>query len=157
MTLVRSIIIAVLAAAAVVAVAILLGAIPLGWSLLFGLIGGALALVAALLTGNTEPNWSPAPDPAQAATNLQASTLTARLSEAAKDEYRYHTRIQPRLRKLVLGTLRQRPELRDLTDLADPRVRALLGDDLHTMLTARRGALPTPQRVTRLLARLEEP
>ncbi|TDQ04245.1 hypothetical protein [Labedaea rhizosphaerae] len=157
MSMLRSAIAAILAAAAVVLVAFVLGAIPLGWALLFGLIGGALALVAAMLTGSTEPNWAPAPEPVQSATVMQASTLTARLSEAATDDYRYHTRIQPRLRKLALGTLRQRPELRDLTDLADPRVRALLGDELHTMLTARGGVLPTPRRITRLLARLEEP
>lgn len=157
MTPVRSIIIGVLSACAVAAVAIALGAIPLGWALLFGLVGGALALVSAMLTGNTEPNWAPAPDPASAATVLQASTLTARLAEAATDDYRFHTRIQPRLRRLALGTLRQRPGLRDLTDLADPRVRALLGEDLHTMLIARSGALPTPRRIEQLLARLEEP
>jgi hypothetical protein len=157
MSIVRSIIAAVLVAALVVTAAILLGAIPFGWALLIGLVGGALTLVVVLVTGNTEPNWAPAPDPIGAATVMQASTLTARLAEAATDDYRYHTRIQPRLRALALGTLRQRPELRDLTDLADPRVRALLGDDLHTMLIARRGALPTPRRITDLLARLEEP
>ena len=157
MTPVRSVVVGVLAAGAVVAVAIALGAIPAGWAVLFGLVAGALALVSAMLTGNTEPNWAPAPDPANAATVMQASTLTARLAESATDDYRYHTRIQPRLRKLALGSLRRRPELRDLTDLADPRVRALLGTDLHTMLTARRGVRPTPRRITELLARLEEP
>lgn len=157
MITVRGIVAAVLAGIVVVAVAILLGAIPMGWALLFGLVGASLTLVSAMVMGNTEPNWAPAPDPLNSATVMQASTLAARLGEASTDDYRFHTRIQPRLRGLALGKLRQRAELAGLTDLADPRVRALLGDDLHTMLTARDGPLPTPRRVTELLARLEEP
>lgn len=157
MSVLRSGLLAVLVAAAVVALAIFLIAIPPVWAVLLGLVAGAFTLVAAMLTGNTDPNWAPVPEPAHAAAVLQASTLAARLAEAATDDYRYHSRIQPRLRKLALGTLRQRSGMHDLTDLADPRVRALLGDELHPLLVARSGAVPTPRRIAELLARLEEP
>jgi hypothetical protein len=156
MNLLRSGLIALLIGAVVVTVAIVLAAIPPGWSALLGLVAAALTLVAAQLSGNIDPNWAPLPDPPQAAAVMQASTLAARLAEASTDDYRYHTRVQPRLRRLAIGALRRQPGLHDLTDLADPRVRTALGDELHELLVSRTGVLPTPRRLADLLAKLEE-
>jgi hypothetical protein len=156
MTMLRSVLMAAVMGILVIAIAIVLAAIPAGWSILLGLVAAALTLVAAQLSGNIDPNWAPLPEARQAASVLQASTLAARLAEASTDDYRYHTRVQPRLRKLAIGALRQRPGMHDLIDLADPRVRTALGPELHELLVNRKGVLPTPRRLADLLAKLEE-
>ncbi|HEV2779153.1 MAG TPA: hypothetical protein VGX25_07080 [Actinophytocola sp.] len=132
-------------------------AVPVGWAVVLGLPVAAIALPAALLSGAADANWEPVPGPADIAGELQASMLAARLAEAAEDQRRFVTRLQPRLRRLALAVLRTRPGAADLTTVDDPRARAALGPELHRVLTDKDARLPEPRRLAELLARLETP
>jgi hypothetical protein len=71
------------------------------------------------------------------------------------DQHRFTTRVQPRLRRMALATVRARPGNADLTSLDDPRARAALGDELHRLLTDNRARLPEPHLLAALLDNLE--
>jgi hypothetical protein len=43
-----------------------------------------------------------------------------------------------------------------VSDMDDPRAEALLGEDLHALLTDPAAVLPGPAQLNRMLARLEE-
>ncbi|WP_188316497.1 hypothetical protein [Solihabitans fulvus] len=132
----------------------LLGA-PWPWAAVLTAPVGAVVWLTARTPRATEPVWQPLPDPLSTATELQASTLAGRLAEAAEDQSRFRGRVQPRLRALALARLRQLPGNGDLADLADPRAAALLGPELHHLLTNPAARLPGPAGLTDLLNRLE--
>jgi hypothetical protein len=130
--------------------------VPVTWSVLLGLPVAACALLASLLVGVASPSWHALPTPDESLTIHQASTLSNRFAEGARDQHRFQVRLQPRLAKLALATLRQRPGLHDLKSLSDERARGALGDELHTLLTNSDARLPSPHRLAELLSRLEE-
>jgi hypothetical protein len=132
-------------------------AIPVTWSIALSLPLGGVVLLGGLLSGAADANWEPAPAAETTRTQLMGSTLAVRLAEAATDQHRFTTRVRPRLQRMALAVLRGRPGLADLTGLDDPRARAALGDDLHTLLTDDRTPLPEPRRLAAMLARLEDP
>jgi hypothetical protein len=130
-------------------------AVPLVWSFLLGLPVGGLVLLGMLLAGASDAAWEPLPSPAVAPSELHASTLATRFAEAAEDHHRFTTRVQPRLRRLAVATLRARPGTEDLTGLDDPRVRRALSPELYRLLTDNRARLPEPRRLAVLLDELE--
>jgi hypothetical protein len=129
---------------------------PVWWALLVSLPPAAAVLLTALFVGNFDQDWSPEPDAPTASVCLHASQLTDRLGQAATDPYRYTSRVQPRLRRLALSTLRRVPETADIVDLHDPRARAHLGDDLYDLLTKPGARLPKPDEFAAMVRRLEE-
>ncbi|UVS76991.1 hypothetical protein [Actinokineospora sp. UTMC 2448] len=151
MSTVRVVLSSVMAGVAVVVVAAWPGGVPVFWAVALALPAAALTALGARLSGPLEPLWTPVPDAPSAPAELQAATLAARLAEAAADRDRFLSRVQPRLRRLVLTRLRERWP--DVSDVDDPRVRSLLGPE-HTLLVT--DAPPTPQRLSALLDRLEE-
>lgn len=157
MTPVRAGALALVVAAAAGALANVAVGIPVWWAVLVALPVGAVVLAAGLLSGAYDADWESEPDPPAAGVCLHAGSLTDRLTQAAGDPYRFTSRVQPRLRRLALGALRRRPDTADLTDLGDPRARAVLGDDLHALLTARDARLPPPTTFAAMVRRLEEP
>lgn len=152
----RAILLGLFSGLVVGAAATWLAAIPVQWSVAIALPIAALTLLGALLSGSTEPNWAAVPDAPQTAGATQASTLASRLGDAATRPDRFVSRVQPRLRTMALTTLRRRPGTTDLADLDDPRARAALGDELHTLLTDRRATLPRPAELLVLLRKLED-
>jgi hypothetical protein len=88
--------------------------------------------------------------------HLDASVLATRLADAAADQSRFRTRIQPRLAKAALARLRHLPGLDNVADLRDPRAAEALGPELHRLLTDPRSALPNPKTLAILLDRLEQ-
>lgn len=148
MTWVRA---AVLAAGvwAVVAVAgaAVLG-VPVGWAVLIGLPAAALTYAAASLSGTVDAEWAPLPEPPGGHVTLHATYLTERLEQSAGDQYRFTTRVQPRLRRVARAALRE--------DLDSPAARDKLGPDLHRLLTAPDAELPSPRTFAALMRRLEE-
>jgi hypothetical protein len=143
--------VAVGASAAVLATWLMV--MPLFWAIVIAIPIAACTLLATLVAGVAAPTWQPPPAPDETMTMHQASTLSNRFAEAAKDHSRFVSRIQPRLRGLALRTLKQR--IPDLTGLQDERARRELGEELHTLLTDRGAQLPSPHRLTELLSRLE--
>ena len=127
--------------------------IPLGWAVLIAVPITAAVLLALLAAGVTTPAWHDVPGLQHTITVHQASNLANWFEEAAKDQHRFRGRIQPRLHRLALAILRQR--FHDLDSLDDARARAVLGEELHTLLTDRDAKLPSPHRLTQLLSRLE--
>jgi hypothetical protein len=139
----------------VAAFAVVLLGFPVFWAVLLGLpIAAVLLLFLSTGTG-IDVSWQPLPGSPTPAAHLEAATLAGRLADAARDQGRYRTRIQPRLARLAVQRLRGRPGTADLTDLRDPRAAAVLGPDLHRLLTDPRATLPTPARLADLLDRLE--
>jgi hypothetical protein len=126
---------------------------PLFWAIVIAIPVAACTLLATLVAGVASPAWQMLPAPDETLTVHQASTLSSRFAEAAKDHSRFVSRVQPRLRGLALRALRQR--IPDLTSLHDERARRELGEDLYTLLTDRGAQLPSPHRLTELLSRLE--
>ncbi len=153
---VKSAVLAFLAGVVVAAVGVWPGDIPLFWAVALGVPAAALTVVGSRFAGPLEPMWSAVPDESGSATEMQAANLVTRLAEAAADPTRFQSRVQPRLRRLAVATLRGRPGTRDLVDLTDPRARPALGDELHELLTSPVAVLPPAQRVAELLDRLEE-
>jgi hypothetical protein len=151
----RSIAFSVGVAVLTVLVANHLFAIPVWWAVALSLPLAAVVLLALLLSGVADPNWEPVPAPVSTPAELHASTLAARFAEAAEDQHRFTSRVQPRLRRIAIATLRGRPGTRDLTSLDDPRARDVLGADLHRLLTDSQARLPDPGRLAALLDRLE--
>jgi hypothetical protein len=124
---------------------------PLHWAVLVAVPVVALGVLAARLPRATDVVWAPPPTAPSAATTTHASTLAGRLAEAAVDHDRFTVRVQPRLRRLVEARLRQR---HDVPDLADPRAAAVLGPELHRLVTDPAATLPEPSRLAELLERL---
>jgi hypothetical protein len=128
---------------------------PVLWSVLIALPMAAALLLFLSTPPGVEPTWADPPVPPSAATHLEASTLAGRFQDAAADQGRFRSRIQPRLAALALTALRRRQGLHDLPDLADPRARAELGPQLHDLLTNPMATLPSPGVLLGLLDRLE--
>jgi hypothetical protein len=129
---------------------------PVVWSALIALPMALVLLLLLSTPAGVEPSWSAPPVPPSAAAHLDASTLASRLDDAATDEGRFRSRVQPRLAALALARLRSRPMLADLPDLADRRAMAALGPELHRLLTDPAARLPEPEALLALLSRLEE-
>jgi hypothetical protein len=130
-------------------------AVPLAWAIVLSVPLGAVVMLGVLLSGAMDANWEPAPGPGVVPSELLASVLATRLAEAATDQNRFTTRVQPRLRRLVLAVLRGRPGTSDLTSLDDPRARQALDPDLYRLLTAPDATLPEPGKLAALLDQLE--
>jgi hypothetical protein len=145
--------IALLAGTVAAVLAMWLMVMPLFWAIVIALPIAAITLLATLVAGVASPVWQMLPAPDETLTAHQASTLSSRFAEAAKDQSRFASRVQPRLRGLALRTLKQR--IPDLTSLNDDRARRELGEDLCTLLTDRGARMPSPHRLTELLSRLE--
>lgn len=132
-----------------------LGRVPVGWAITIALPVAGVVLLAVLLLGSIEPRWQPLPEPPDTLSETQAAILADRFSTAQRQAHRYASVLQPRLRRLTLTMLRNRADLRDLSTVDDPRVREVLGAELHTLLTDRTATLPSRQKLTELLDRLE--
>jgi hypothetical protein len=152
----RAIALTVLTAVVVFLLAVVTMGTPVGWAVLVSLPPAAAVLLTAMFVGNFDQDWTPEPDPPTASVCLHASQLTDRLGQAATDHYRFTSRVQPRLRKLALATLRRLPETADIADLHDPRARGRLGADLHDLLTTPGARLPKPDEFAAMVRRLEE-
>ncbi|CRK61543.1 hypothetical protein [Alloactinosynnema sp. L-07] len=153
MTAGRSWFIALLAGAVVAALAVWPGNIPVFWAVGIGVPVAAVTLLGARYAGPLDPLWSAVPDGAGPATELQAANLAGRLAEAADDQPRFVTRIQPRLHRLATAALRER----GLSDMDSEAAKAFLGAELHSVLTSPRANLPPPDRLAAMLDRLERP
>lgn len=140
-----------LAVAAVTAFVLSRVGAPWPWAVLLSLPVGALALLVSRLPRATDITWAPQPAQLSTATSAQASTLAGRLAEAAVDRDRFVNRVQPRLRRLAEARLRQ---VHGIHDIEDARARAVLGDELHRLLTDPRAPLPEPDRLADLLEKL---
>ncbi|WP_436493717.1 hypothetical protein [Actinokineospora sp. HUAS TT18] len=149
----RSWIIALLVGAVVAALAVWPGNIPVFWAVCVGIPTAAVTLLSTRYAGPLDPLWSAVPDGTGPATELQATNLASRLAEAATDQSRFITRIQPRLRRLAAAALRER----GVSDLDSEEAKALLGYELHAVITSPTATLPPPDRLAALLNRLEIP
>ncbi|MPZ83126.1 MAG: hypothetical protein GEV28_23125 [Actinophytocola sp.] len=156
MSVVRAALLAVLTAVVVAVVVVVAMGTPVSWAIVISLPAGAAVLLAGLFSGAFDADWTPEPDRPSSSVCLHATSLTERLSQAAADPYRFTSRVQPRLRRLAVTTLRRDPDTADIADLHDPRARARLGDDLHRLLTAHDASLPKPNEFAALVRRLEE-
>ncbi|MGQ0840797.1 hypothetical protein [Actinokineospora sp.] len=154
MTTARSLALALVAGVAVAGFSVWPGDIPLLWGIALGIPAAAVTVLGARMSGPLEPSWAAEPDLPSPATEMQSANLATRFAEAAGDQTRFVSRVQPRLRRLALARLRERHP--DLSDVDDPRARAVLGVELHRLLTSPGAALPSPQRMAELLDRLEE-
>lgn len=121
---------------------------PVGWAIVIAVPIAAVTALATMVVGVAAPTWSALPAPDEALTMHQASTLSTRFAEAAKDPGRFRSRVQPRLRKLAEDTLRHR-------GVGFDKAREELGDELYALLTNRDAQLPSPHRLAELLGRLE--
>jgi hypothetical protein len=148
MRLARSATLAVLVALLVGATARFGMSVPVHWSVLMALPAGALTLAAALLSGTHDSDWTAEPEPAATGVTLHATFLTERLERSAIDEYRFTSRVQPRLRRIARAALGD--------DLNTPSARERLGADLHHLLTSPNVQLPPPKKFAALMRRLEE-
>jgi hypothetical protein len=128
----------VLAGVAAGAVARWFIGVPPFWAVVVALPVAACAFLALLLVGVAAPGWQPLPVPDESLAFHAATSLSSRFAEAAKDQKRFHARVQPRLRKLR----------HDIT-------REELGDELYDLLTKGDATLPPPRRLAELLGRLE--
>jgi hypothetical protein len=152
----HAIIVTLLVGGAVGAAAAWLMAVPVAWAVIIAIPVAACTLLALLMLGVAVPLWHALPAPDDSLTVHQASALSSRLAEAARDQRRFQLRVQPRLRQLAMAALRQRPGLADLSGVTDPRAEQALGQELYTLLTNPEATLPTPRRLAELLRRLEE-
>ena len=121
---------------------------PVGWAVLIALPIAALVLLMARLPRATDIAWSPLPARQSTATSVQAATLASRLDEASRDQDRFATRVQPRLRQLALARLRQNHGITTLDE-------TLLGAAAHRLLTDPNVAMPDPRALAEVLDRLE--
>jgi cell division protein FtsW (lipid II flippase) len=154
MSVPRSLLLSAIVTITVVVGAFFPGGVPFWWSVVIALPVGAAVMIACLLAGVFDVDWTPEPEQPSAGVCLQASTLADRLAGAADDQRRFATRIQPRLRRLALDRLRRKE---GIDDLADPMARDLLGADLHDLITTPDGRLPPPKTFVAMVRRLEEP
>ncbi|ROP38524.1 hypothetical protein [Saccharothrix texasensis] len=124
---------------------------PWLWAVALALPVGGLTLLVARLPRATDVVWAQQPATLSTATSVQASTLASRLAEAAVDQDRFVTRVQPRLRRLAEARLRQ---VHGIPDLRHPKARDALGADLHRLLTDPKAPLPEPSKLADLLENL---
>ncbi|MCE7008649.1 hypothetical protein LWC34_38425 [Kibdelosporangium philippinense] len=125
-------------------------AMPVFWAIVVVLPITAVAAMALMTLGTAEPSWQPLPPPEESLTVHQATSLSTRLAEGARDPGRFRTRVQPRLRRLAENTLRHKG-----INLSDEKAREVLGEELYTLITTRDAQLPSPERLAELLSRLE--
>jgi hypothetical protein len=148
MSLLRAAILAVIVAVATGATAVTGMNVPIFWAVLIALPAGAVALAGGLLAGVYDADWTPEPEPPAGSVTLHAIFLTERLERSAIDQYRFTSRVQPRLRRVAMAALRQ--------DLNTPEAREKLGPELHSLLTAHDAQLPPPKTFAVLMRRLED-
>jgi hypothetical protein len=148
MSLLRACLLAVVVAVATAAVALAVMNVPTHWAVLIALPAGAVALAGSLLSGTFDADWTAEPEPPAASVTLHATFLTERLERSGMDEYRFTTRVQPRLRRIAQAALQQ--------DLDTPEAKERLGPELHRLLTASDAQLPPPKTLAALMRRLEE-
>lgn len=148
MTSSRAIALAVLVWTVVAVTGNLTLGVPVGWAILIGLPSAALTYAATSLSGAVDAEWSPPPEPPGGHVTLHATYLTERLEQSAGDQYRFATRVRPRLRRIALAALHD--------DLDSPAAREKLGPDLHRLLTAPDAEPPPPRAFAALVRRLEE-
>jgi hypothetical protein len=148
MSLVRAAFLAVLVAVVTGATAVVGMNVPVFWAVLIALPAGAVTLAGCLLAGTFDADWVAEPEPPAARVTLHANFLTERLERSAIDQYRFASRVQPRLRRIATAALRQ--------DLNTPEARDKLGPELHHLLTASDAQLPPPKTFTALMRRLED-
>jgi hypothetical protein len=129
---------------------------PWQWAALIALPLAALTLLAVSTPAGVEPAWGRPPAPPAVAGHLEAGLLASRLADAANDQSRYRSRVQPRLAAIALAALRHRPGLADVADLRDPRAAAELGPHRHALLTDPAATQPEPAALLALLEGLEE-
>jgi len=144
---------AVVITAIIVAGMIVLGGVATVWSVLLGVPVAAFTLLWLLAPSGVEPIWAPLPDPSGKATEHLAASLDSRLAEAHEYPSRFRRRLQPRLARLALVKLRRA----GIDELHDPRAPAVLGADLHRLVTDQDATLPGPAATAALFARLEDP
>nr|WP_052478567.1 hypothetical protein [Kibdelosporangium sp. MJ126-NF4]CEL19157.1 hypothetical protein [Kibdelosporangium sp. MJ126-NF4]CTQ95042.1 hypothetical protein [Kibdelosporangium sp. MJ126-NF4] len=123
---------------------------PLFWAVVVAIPIATVTAMATMVVGMAAPMWTALPAPEETLTTHQASALSTRFAEAARDPDRFRNRVQPRLRKLAADTLRHRG-----INLEDDRARVELGDELYALITDRDARLPSPRRLSELLGRLE--
>jgi hypothetical protein len=121
---------------------------PVLWAVVIALPIAALTMLVGRLPRATDVVWQPLPSHYSSASSVQASTLAGRLAEAAADQDRFATRVQPRLRRLALARLRQTHGIADLEE-----ARELLGPDVHRLLTDPKAPLTD---LDELLEKLED-
>lgn len=148
MSLLRACLLAVVVAMATAAVAIAAMNVPTHWAVLIALPAGAVALAGGLLSGTFDADWTAEPEPPAASVTLHATFLTERLERSGIDEYRFTSRVQPRLRRIARAALQQ--------DLDTQEAKEKLGPELHRLLTASDAQLPPPKTLAALMRRLEE-
>jgi hypothetical protein len=148
MNLIRAVLLAVLVAVATAVLAVGAVSVPVHWAVLMALPAGAVTLAGGLLAGVFDADWTPEPEPPIASVSLHASFLTERLERAVLDQYRFTSRVQPRLRRIAKAALGQ--------DLDTPEAEEKLGPELHRLLTAQDAQLPPPATFAALMRRLEE-
>ncbi|HEY3263468.1 MAG TPA: hypothetical protein VGJ95_24880 [Pseudonocardiaceae bacterium] len=135
-----------------VAIMTVVGGVELEWAALIGLPVVAFALLWLLSPVGAEPVWAPLPDPSARATEHLATSLASRLVEATEYPSRFRTRLQPRLARLALVKLRRA----GIQELSDPRAPAVLGAELHRLVTDPAAILPGPARSAALFATLDQ-
>lgn len=148
MSLIRAAILAAVIALTVALTAIFGMNVPTHWAVLLALPAAAVTLAGGLLSGTFDADWTAEPEPPSASVTLHATFLTERLERSALDQYRFTSRVQPRLRRAAQAALQQ--------DLNTPEAREKLGADLHHLLTAPDAQLPPPKTLAALMRRLEE-
>jgi hypothetical protein len=144
----RAVVLAVLVAVVTGVVAALAVNVPVHWAVLMALPAGAVALAGGLLAGTFDADWTAEPEPPTASVTLHATFLTERLERSAIDQYRFSSRVQPRLRRIAAAALRQ--------DLDTREAKERLGPELHHLLTASDAQLPQPKTFAALMRRLED-
>lgn len=121
--------------------------VPTHWAVLLALPAAAVTLAGGLLSGTFDADWTAEPEPPAASVTLHATSLTERLERSALDQYRFTSRVQPRLRRIAQAALQQ--------DLDTPEAREKLGAQLHHLLTAHDAQLPPPKTFAALMRKLE--
>ncbi|GAA3060842.1 hypothetical protein [Actinokineospora globicatena] len=146
--MIKELTLGLLAGALVVVVGTWPGGIPLFWAIAIAIPAMAVTAVVVRLSGPLEPIWTALPDETGSATHPQPATLAARLTEAAEDQHRFRTRIQPRLAAALTHTIGE--------PLNTPTARARLGPELHTLATNPNATLPDPAHLAALLKSVVE-
>ena len=122
--------------------------VPTFWAVLVTLPPTAVTLAAVLFAGTFDADWSPEPDPPTASVSLHATFVTERLERSTVDQYRFTSRVRPRLRRIAVAAVGP--------DLNTPAAKEKLGPELHALLTAPDAQLPPPKTFAALMRRLEE-
>jgi hypothetical protein len=148
MSLLRACLLAAVVAVATAVTAVAGMNVPTHWAVLIALPAGAVALAGGLLSGTFDADWTAEPEPPAASVTLHATFLTERLERSGMDQYRFTSRVQPRLRRIAKAALGH--------DLDTPEAKEKLGPELHHLLTANDAQLPSPKTFAALMRRLED-